>query len=207
MRTMTFLQIPLSTVLLATFSISSQAQIKSWINKDGVREFGKTVPPEYAQKEHKELSKQGMLVKEQERVKTDEELVEAAKAAELAAEEKRLEQERRKEDSILIATYTKVDDIEMVKKERVQVIESGIKVTEKRTETIQLDLDKRMKATANAERAGNTPNEALLKDIESLQRQINANNVYIDGKRKEQKETGLEYDAKISRFKELRGIE
>ncbi len=205
MRTMTFLQILLSTVLLATFSISSQAQIKSWINKDGVREFGKTVPPEYAQKGHKELSKQGMVINEQERVKTEEELAEAAKAAELVAEEKRLEQERKNEDRILIATYVKVEDIEMVKQERVQVIESSIKVTEKRTETIQLDLDKRMKAAADAERAGKSPNEALLKDIESLQRRIKANSVYIDGKRKEQEETKSEYDAKIARFNELRG--
>ena len=205
MRTMTFLQILLSTVLLATFSISSQAQIKSWINKDGVREFGKTVPPEYAQKGHKELSKQGMVINEQERVKTEEELAEAAKAAELVAEEKRLEQERKNEDRILIATYVKVEDIEMVKQERVQVIESSIKVTEKRTETIQLDLDKRMKAAADAERAGKSPNETLLKDIDSLQRRIKANSVYIDGKRKEQEETKSEYDAKIARFNELRG--
>ena len=205
MRTMTFLQILLSMVVLTTFSISSQAQIKSWINKDGVREFGKTVPPEYAQKGHKELSEQGTLIKEQERVKTEEELVEAAKAAELAAEEKRLEQDRRKEDSVLIATYTKADDIEMVKQERIQVIESNVKVIEKRTETIQLDLNKRMKTAADAERAGNTPNDALLKDIESLQRQIKTNNAYIEGKREEKEKTKSEFDAKIARFIELRG--
>jgi methyl-accepting chemotaxis protein len=80
-------------------------------------------------------------------------------------------------------------------------------LAEKRMETIQADLDKRIKAAADAERAGNAPGEALLKDIESLRRQINNNNQYIAEQRQEQEQVKQEYAANIERFKKLKGIE
>ena len=44
-------------------------KIKCWTNKEGFRECGYTVPPEYAQKGHQEIGKFG-TVEEVERAKT-----------------------------------------------------------------------------------------------------------------------------------------
>ena len=49
-------------------------KIKCWHNKDGVRECGNAVPPEYAQQQSEEKDKSGLTVKTQERAKTQEEL-------------------------------------------------------------------------------------------------------------------------------------
>ena len=66
-------------IILLTFSgmllsTSVQARLKCWTNSEGVRECGNAVPPEYAQQGHQELDKSGMVKKETERAKTDEEL-------------------------------------------------------------------------------------------------------------------------------------
>ncbi len=196
----------LTTLMLGGLSLSSHAAIKCWTNKDGVKECGDKVPPEYSQQGHQELSKQGLIKEEQKRAKTDAEMEVEAKQAASQAEEKRKQQEQAKADTILLETFSSVEDIELVRNERLKAIDSSIKLAEKRTETIQADLDKRIQSAADAERSGNTPNEALLKDIESLRRQIKNNNDYIAEKRKEHEDTGKEYAGNIERFKKLKSL-
>jgi hypothetical protein len=205
-NTTRLLMTTLTALFLGSFIVPSEAAIKCWTNKDGVRECGDKVPPEYSQQGHQELSKQGLVKEEQKRAKTDEELAAEAKTAAEAAEQKRIQQERAKQDMVLLETFSSLEDIEQVRKERLVAIESSIKLAEKRTETIQADLSKRIKSAADSERAGNAPNEALLKDIESLKRQINDNSEYIDGKRKEYEATNSEYDGYAKRFKELKKL-
>jgi len=182
------------------------AAIKCWTNSDGVRECGNVVPPEYAQQGHEELSRQGMIRDQQERARTPEEIAEAARQEELLAEEKRRRTEQAREDRILLATYSSVADIEIVRNERLRAIASSIRLAESRTESIQQDLNKRMQAAADAERAGNQPNDALLKDIESLRRQISDNNAYIAERQKDHDETASKYEADIERFKTLKSL-
>lgn len=194
-----------TALVIAGVSLSGQARIKCWTNKEGVRECGETVPPEYSQKKYQELNERGMVVKENERAKTEEELKEEARQAAIEAEKRRQQEEQAKQDRILLFTYSKVSDIELARDDQLAAIEANIKVTEKRNEKIQEDLDKRTADAAAAERAGKKPNEALLKDIESLKRQIRNNERYIEKRREEMQEIEEEYAVKIKRFKELKG--
>jgi len=205
-QTRSFLLLTLIALILGGITLPVGAAIKCWTNKEGVRECGDRVPPEYAQQGHQELSKQGMVVEEQDRVKTAEELEEAARLAAIKAEEKQKLEQQAKADKVLLATFSSVADIELIRDDRLRAIESSIKLAQKRTETIQMDLDKRIQSAADAERAGNVPNEALLKDIGSLRRQINNNNEYIAEKRQEQEQAKQEYAANIERFKKLKGL-
>lgn len=192
--------------MLGSFSLPGSAAIKCWTNKEGVKECGNNVPPEYAQQGHQELSKQGMLKEEQKAVKTKEELEAEAITAAAKKEAKLKQEQQAKEDKILLQTFSSVADIELARNERIKAVDASIKLAQKRTETIQADLDKRIQSAAADERAGKTPGDALLKDIESLRRQIGNNNDYIEAKHMEQEQTNLEYTAKIERYKELKPL-
>ena len=124
----------------------------------------------------------------------------------LLAEEKRVIAEKKKADNILLATYTNVIEIERARDERLKAIDSSITLANKQSETIQQDLDKRIQAAATAERSGKAPNDALLADIEELQRQVANKRSYISARKKEKEETNAEYAANIQRFKELKGL-
>ena len=174
-----------------------------WTNSDGVRECGDRLPPEYAQQGHEELDKRGMVVKETERVKTEEELAEEKKKAAIKAEEERAVMEQTKKDKILLDTFTSVKDIEVARDSKIATLESSISIAAKRGEKIQLDLDRRVNQAAAAEQAGKTPPEHLIKDIESLKRQIKGNNDYIANTRKEEEEVKASYERDIARYKEL----
>ena len=203
MQTKSLLPLCLIAISLGGVSQVAEARIKCWTNKDGIRECGESVPPEYSQKSHQELNDQGLVIEKQERAKTPEELATEAKQAAAEAEKQRLLEEKKKEDNILLQTFSKVEDIKQVRDEQINALEGNIKVTIKRNEKIQEDLDTRIARAAAQERSGKTPNKDLLKDIESLRRQLKTNNKFIEDKRKEQKTIA---DKKIDRFKELRGI-
>jgi hypothetical protein len=206
MRGHTLFTLFLTAVMLGGFSLSAQAaRIKCWKNKDGITECGETVPPEYSQKSHTELNDQGMVIEKTQRAKTKKELEEEAKAKAAAAEEKRKQKEKEKQDRILLYTYSSVDDIKMVRDEQLDAIEANIKVSRKRNEKIQGELDNRMKAAAAAEQAGKKPRASLLKDIDNLKKQIDGNNKFIEKKRNDIEKTKQEYEKKIARFKELKG--
>ena len=189
------------------FSLQADAAIKCWTNNEGVRECGNRVPPEYAQQGHQEISESGMIIDEQSRAKTKEELAAEAKKLEMLEEEKRKQAEQKRADNILLATFTNVSEIERARDERIEAIDASITLANKQTETIQQDLDKRIQAAADAERGGNTPNDALLKDIEDLERQVASKKEYIAEREKEKEETNAEYAASIQRFKTLKGIQ
>ena len=195
----------LITLSLTVFSLPAQARIKCWENSDGVRECGEKVPPEYAQKSHKEISSQGVTVGESARARTKEEIAEDERLAAIQAEEDRKQAEKDKLDKILLDTYSNTDDIQMTSDGKIAALESTIKLANKRNEKIQANLDKRTATAAEEELAGKQPPEDLLKDIQSLQRQIKNNDKFVVDKRREQEAIKKEYADKIVHFKELTG--
>lgn len=191
-------------LICACFSVQSATKIKCWTNKEGIRECGTTVPPEYAQQGHETLNEQGRVIDETERAMTKEELAEQKKQQAIEQKKKEEEEEKKRRDKILLATYTKVEDIEKMRDDNVRVIESRIKLTKSRIEKTQADLDKRIQAAADAERDGKKPNEALLKDIETLRKRIKNNQEFIAEREKEMENVKSKYNADIERFKQLK---
>jgi len=193
----------LITMGLVMLSIPAQARIKCWENSDGVRECGEKVPPEYSQKSHKEISSQGITLEESEKVKTEEERIEDERLVAIQEKENAKKAEAEKQDKILLDTYSNTDDIQMTSDGKISALESTIKLANKRNEKFQSDLDKLTATAAAEELAGKQPSEDLLKDIESLNRQIKNNNKFIADKRIEQEEIKKEYAGKIERFLQL----
>lgn len=200
-----------SLIILLTFaglglSGTAQAKFKCWTNNEGVKECGNAVPPEYAQKGHQEMSKSGMVKEETGRAKTDEEIAEEKRLEKIQAEKDKMAAEQKKKDAILLQTFSSVEDIERARDERLSALEASIKLTQQRSQKIQEDLDKRINKAASAERSGKAPSEALLKDIESLKRQIKNNDKFIEGKRAEQEVIKEDHAKDIAHFKQLKGI-
>ena len=194
------------TLILVPFTLPVHAAIKCWTNNEGIRECGDRVPPEYAQQGHQELSKSGMIINEQERAKTEEELQEQARQRAIVAAERRKQAEADKVDRILLATFSSVEEIELVRDDRLRVIQANITLSEKQNEGIQQNLERRIQVSAYAESAGDPPSEALIKDIDTLRRRIKNRQAYITEKQTELEQTNNEYATKIDRYRHLKGL-
>jgi len=189
---------------LVVLSTSAQARIKCWKNSDGVRECGKTIPPEYSQQGHEEISSQGVTVEKTDRALTEEERAEEERLTAIQAKEDAIKAKKAAEDKILLDTYSNTDDIQMTSEGKIAALDSTINLANKRIEKIQAKLDKDTAIAAAAELAGKQPPEDLLKDIESLERQIKNNDKFVAEKRVEQEDIKKEYAEKIARFNQLK---
>lgn len=194
----------LISMSLVVISTSAHARIKCWKNSDGVRECGKNVPPEYSQQGHEEISSQGITVDKSERAKTEEERLKEEQQAAVQAKEDAINAEKAAQDKILLDTYSNTDDIQMTSDGKIAALDSTIKLADKRKEKIQANLDKATATAAAAELAGKQPEESLLKDIQSLERQAEDLDKFIADKRMEQEDIKKEYAGKIERFNQLK---
>ena len=108
-----------------TLSFPAMATLYKWVDNNGTTHYGETIPPEYADKDHEVLNKEGRVIKSEE-VMTPErrrarDLKDAKKREEAEAS---LEQERH--DKTLINIYNSVDEIELARIRNVQQIDARI---------------------------------------------------------------------------------
>lgn len=208
MRRQILLPALLSAILAVGYGSEAGAAIKCWVNKDGVRECGSVVPPEYAQQEQTEISKGGVTTGKVERAKTPEEL-EAERQREAAeamakAEAERKEQEQLAADRKLLDTYTSEEDILHARDSRLADIESRIKITNNHIEKLNRNLGEIVQQAAAMEKRGETPGENVARDIENVRGQIKEQENFVADKRAEQEEMRRQFDSDLARYREMK---
>lgn len=188
--------------------LAAEAGIKCWTNKDGVRECGNAVPPEYAQGEHVEKSKGGVVVKKQGRSRTQEEIAaereRRAAEAKAKAEAQAAAAQRAKSDRVLLDTFSSEDDLILARDGQLTNVEAQVKITESHVVKLNKQLDQMIVQAADIEKRGRKVPENLAQNIESVREQIEDQHAFIADKRREQDAIRAKFDADIARFRELR---
>jgi hypothetical protein len=192
---------------LALFSIQSLATIKCWTNKDGVRECGDIVPPEYAQGALEEKSASGVVLRKQAPSKTP---------AEIAAERERREVKARAQaaadaaarrqaatDRVLLQTFSSEDDLLLARDGQLTNLESVIKVAESHVRKLDKSLDQMIGQAADIEKRGREVPGKLAGNIANVREQIVEQNDFIAQKRSEQALVRAKFAADIARFRAL----
>jgi hypothetical protein len=203
-----------SLVCLVSLSVwipaTMAGSIKCWTNKEGVRECGTAVPPEYSQQRIEIINERGIVVDVREAAKTKEQLEaekrEAARLAKLKEEESRRREEQRMRDMVLLNTFTTERDLEISYDDKVKAIRSIIEITNNHTHNLNENLKDVQKKAANYERAGEKPPKAVFEEMDNLKRQIMENDKYIAEKEGEINVLRQKYEADLKRFRELKGI-
>lgn len=206
----------LAAVLSTVLAVPSQAaktgnaagggHIKCWHNKDGVRECGNTVPPEYAQQGSETKDKFGVTIGESGRAKTMEEL-EAERAATRAKDqEAEAVKKRAAQDRVLLDTFATEDDMVLTRDGQVAHLESQIHLVESHIAKLQKNLDQMIERAAEVERRGEKPGDEIVKNIDNVRNQIAENHKFIDTKHREQGVIRERFEADIARFRQLKGI-
>lgn len=199
---------PYLLAALALQPLGAHAGIKCWTNKEGVRECGNTVPPEFAQGGHEEKRANGIVLRKQERSKTAQEV--AAEREKLAAEAQAKAEsaaaaaKQAAADRVLLDTFSSEDDLMLARDGQLTNVESLIKVTESHVKKLDRQLDQMIGQAADVEKRGRKVPGNLTKNIENVRGQIDEQQLFIEAKRAEQKSITAKFDADIARFRELR---
>jgi|GEM_PF-678871 len=199
--------VTLGGLLLWLAPTPASADFKCWTNKEGVRECGNVVPPEYAQQGHEEISESGIKVTEVEGAKSEEEL---------EAEHRRQEQEKLAEeararqltrDLVLLRTFTSEEELKLARDGKLAVIESRITLAENRSASLQANLEMLEEQAAQQERSGKGVQGKLAQDIEEVKRQLENNRAYVEARREDQDGLQAQFDADLTRFRALKSRE
>ena len=173
----------------------------SWVDKNGERHYGDSVPPEYAQAEQRVISDHGVEISR----------VGAGKNAEQLAEQRRQEQEiaqRQQHDRFLLTTYTSTKDIERLRDERLDQISGQIKATNAYIDTLDGRL-KSLQARAMNFKPYNTKPDArrmpddLAEELVRTSNEVRSQRHALDDRTREQEVVRAQFQADIARFREL----
>jgi galactokinase len=173
----------------------------SWVDKNGERHYGDSVPPEYSQVEQRVLNDRGVEINR----------VGAGKNAEQAAEQRRKEQEvaqREQHDRFLLTTYTSTKDIERLRDERVEQITGQIKATNAYIETLNGRLQS-LQARAMNFKPYNTKPDArrmpddLAEELVRTSNEVRTQKHALEDRTREQEAVRSQFQADIARFREL----
>ncbi len=200
----------LAVLAAALLPLPVSAAIKCWTNDDGVRECGNTVPPEYAQKAHRELTAEGITVGTTKRAKSKEELrIERAEAARTKAtrmEEERKIRAREAKDRVLLSTFTTEKELALVHEGQVAAIDIRIDHTEQILGQLEHSMRQLHSQAAKLERGGKPITPELESRIAKNERKMRDSHDIIERRRRQKAEMDAQYAEDVIRYRELKGI-
>lgn len=196
--------------------LSANAAIKCWTNKDGFRECGNAVPPEYAQQENRTINKRGMTTDVTDRALTQKEREaqsqqEKTQHSQLKDEERlKAEKEQQRKDQlthdrVLLATFLTEEEIIRSRERKLVAIDANLELTRITIEKLQEKLDQEKSRAEKLESKGRPLPERTQEDIDNLTQQLANKKSYVVSKEKERQALVDTYDADIARFRELKG--
>lgn len=111
-------------------SNDKQGMTYKWTDDEGRVHYGDRVPPQFVDRDRELLNEQAVRVGVEEGADTPEERAEKARIKALQEEARAQKLAVAKRDRILLETYLSIEEIEMLRDRRLELMESQIKVTE-----------------------------------------------------------------------------
>lgn len=195
----------LAVVAVGLLTAAGANETYRWVDDNGVVHFGDSVPPEFSEKEKIVVNEQGVHVGRIRGRKTAEEIAEEVRLAKL---EEKAEQKRRA-DQALLATYLTVEEIEMHRDRRIELVRAQVKVTELYLKNLQRRMDWLQEDASRFQPYSDDPDAPpmpveLAEDIEDTKRRMNRYELVRQDNNKEAAAIAARFEHDIGRFKKLR---
>jgi uncharacterized coiled-coil protein SlyX len=173
----------------------------SWIDKNGHKQYGDSVPPEYSQVEKRILNKDGIETRREGPPKTAEQLLEDRRQRE--AVERRMQHDR-----FLVTTYNSVKDIERLRNERLDQLGAQVTAAQGYIATLDSRLQALQQRAQQFKPYNTAPNARRMPDdlAEQLvrgQSEATGQRKALDRKMKEMADVRAQFDADSLRFTQL----
>jgi hypothetical protein len=172
-----------------------------WVDEQGVTHYGDAVPPEYSKQGRSELNAQGVELRQLPRQLSAEE-------ADVAQKKAAAEARRRQHDSFLLTTYTRVQDIEQLRDERIALIDGQMQIVRGSLESNQQRTKNLEQRLRNFLPYSTQPTARPVPDklAEEVVRSIKERNQLRDAlkaREKEKVELRTQFNQDVARYKEL----
>ena len=196
--------------LLCVFNTQSMAgALYKWVDENGAVRYSDQLPPKQSQKGHQQLNSQGVVLTTKEAARSPEEVAIEAEAQRTLEkqqrEEARLKTIQDQQDRVLLLTFSSEEEIEHARENRIEVIDSVIRLIQNSIEGTQSQLDKlNNSAQVGYIAKGKEVPGGLAQKIEHFQRKIENRSAQLEAREEEKDKISAKYDLDLERFRLLR---
>lgn len=176
---------------------ANEGGIVKWVDDKGVTHYGDAIPPEYANRSNAVLNKSGRVVQKNEAFKS-------GTALSPDTDQERLLAEQKRHDSVLLASYTTAQEIDLARERSTQMDEAAIKGLEQRAAGAKERLVSHEKSAATYRKQKKPVPPDLLEDINGVKGELGRIDAQIAQKRKDIENTRIRFDRDKQRFHELK---
>ncbi|MGB5131326.1 MAG: DUF4124 domain-containing protein [Steroidobacteraceae bacterium] len=192
---------------IADGATNTSQKLYRWVDKNGQVHYGDSIPPEYAEQDRDVLNRQGVPVGHEEGIVTPEEAT-AKAAADKAAKEV---QQKKLRDRVLLQMYQSVEEIEVLRDRRLDLIEAQLTIQEQslanlRAKHAQFEKQASRFQPRNKSADAEPMPEGLTLDLQRSASDIATQQQNLEKKRAERESIRTTFGADIKRFKELRAV-
>ena len=195
----------LSAALLCTAPQAGAASLYKWVDEDGTVRYSDQMPPDQIRRKHQQLNRQGVVLSTTEAAKSEEELAAEAEAERLE-EERRVEEAKQKQiqdqkDQVLLLTFSSVEEIRLARDDRIDVIDSVIRLINNSIEATQEKLEK-LETQAETDYTSQDKEipGGLAQKIEHFSRKIENRSAQLELKLEERERIYQQFEKDISRY-------
>ncbi len=192
--------------LLLFNSSLAAAKLYRWVDDEGRVHYSDRVPAEVAGKARSQLNEQGLEVKKVEAAKTPEEIAREKELKRLRAEQKRLIEEQRAKDRVLLRTFRTEDDILMARNGKLAAIDVIIQVARSNIRRLKLKLADMQANAADLERRGEVISRRYLDEIESTRQQLKEGYASIIREERQKEVIRQKFSQDLQRFRKLKNL-
>ncbi len=181
-------------------------KLYSWSDEEGKVHYSDVQPPDAAPHGRKELDSGGVVVREVERAKSEEEIAEQRRLAKIEAQRQRREAKQRRFDRNLLDTYDNLETMRRARDTKLEGLQGQANVATGNIANLRQQLGMLLARAAGHERKSEPVPDILQQDIANTQNQIHAGERFIEEKAREQQRVIERFDHDMERFKELTGF-
>ena len=198
----------LAALLCVVAAPASAAKLYKWVDENGQIRYSDRLPPQQSKQAHQQLNSQGVVLTTRDAAASPEELAAEAEAKRKLEEEEReaarVKEIQDKKDRVLLLTFGSEDEIEHARENRIEVIESVIRLIENSIESTQQKLDGLNKsADRNYRSKGKEIPGGLAQKIEHAERKILNRDAQLQAKQLEKERINAKYEQDLERYRLL----
>ena len=186
-------------VTCTAFCLNAEAKLYKWVDDSGTTHYGETIPPEYANRDAKQLSNGRITDRNEnfdtEKLKIPKVETDADKAA-LAAS---------RHDEALLNSYSSEKEIDLARDRNLMQVEARVNSYSTVLKSAQSSLDDLHRESDSRIKAGHKVPQSLTEDISAAEARVADLQKNLDASQKEMISVKARYDADKQRYRELKG--
>ncbi len=182
------------------------AETFRWVDDQGLVHYMDQVPPEESKRPRAKLNPDARTIELVEGQKTPEQLEQIKRLNQLRIDQQKVLSQQKDSDLSLLRSYRSVEEMQMALQNKINTLESTIKIAESNRQHQEENLRSQVKRAAEMELSGQPIPKNLRDNIEMTRHQSASYQEKIKALQSSKQEFVLAYDRDLERFKSLENM-